>query len=102
MPRIVFFVLALFVLWRLLSAIGKRGSSTGLGADSYSRYHPRQRRRRVGLDDTPTPDHPEELFRCVQCGTYVPDGRVLTGEGDDVFCSESCRHEHRAEGHSDA
>jgi hypothetical protein len=102
MPRIVFFVLALFVLWRLLSAIGKRGSSTGLGADSYSRYHPRQRRRRMGLDDTSPPGRPEELLRCVQCGTYVPDGRALTDEEDDVFCSESCRHEHRAEGHSDA
>ena len=102
MPRIVFFVLALFVLWRLLSAIGKRGSSTGLGADSYSRFHPRQRRRRMDLDDAPPTGRPEELFRCVQCGTYVPDGRALTGEGDDVFCSESCRREHRTEGHSDA
>ena len=66
MPRIVFFVLALFELWRLLSAIGKRCSSAGLGADSYSRYHPRQRRRRMGLDDTSPTEHPEELFRCVQ------------------------------------
>jgi len=102
MSRIVFFVLALFVLWRLLSAMGKRGTSAGLGADSYSRYHPRERRRRMDLEDSSPPDTPEELFRCVQCGTYVPDGRVLIGEEDDVFCSQSCRHEHRAEGHDDA
>lgn len=102
MSRIVFFVLALFVLWRLLSAMGKRGTSSGLGADSYSRYHPRERRRRMDLEDSSPPDTPEELFRCVQCGTYVPDGRVLKGGEDDVFCSRSCRLDHRAEGHEDA
>lgn len=97
MPRIVFFVLALFVLWRLLSALGKRSSSAGMGADSYSRFHPRQRRRRMDLDDQSRPKSAEELFRCVECGTYVPSGRALIGEGDDVFCSQSCRDEYRAE-----
>lgn len=102
MARIVFFVLALFVLWRLLSAMGKRGTSAGLGADSYSRYHPRERRRRMDIEDSSPPDTLEELFRCVQCEIYVPNGRALIGEGDDVFCSQSCRYEHRAEGRDDA
>jgi len=102
MPRVVLIVLALFVLWRLLSAIGKQRSSAGLGADSYSRFHPRERRRRMDLEDASPSVAPEDLFRCVQCGTYVPDRRVLIGEEDDVFCSQSCRHERYDEGHVDA
>ncbi len=97
MSRIVFFVLVLFVLWRVFSALGKRAATGGLGADSYSRFNPRQRRRRLDLDDSPGQDVPEELLRCVQCGTYVPDGRSVAGEGDDVFCSQTCRDAHRNE-----
>jgi hypothetical protein len=95
MTRIVFVVVALFVLWRVLSAIGKRASATGLGADSYSRFHPRQRGRRINLEDRPVQSAPEELLKCRQCGTYVPSGRALKGGGVDVFCSQACRDEHR-------
>lgn len=91
MQRIVFIVLALFVLWRVLRAFGKRAAASGLGADSYSRFNPRQRRRRLDLDDEPRPNSPEELVQCGRCGTYVPAGRALVGEDGDVFCSQSCR-----------
>ena len=91
MPRIVFLVLALFLMWRVVAALGKRRSAGGLGADSYSRFSPRQRRRRRDLDREHEQHAPEELCECRDCGTYVPRGRALPGEGDDVFCSQSCR-----------
>jgi hypothetical protein len=102
MPRIVFFVLLLFVLWRVLSALGKRRSSSGLGADSYSRFHPRQRRRRREMDATERSSKPEELLKCLSCGTYVPSERAIVGEGDHVFCSQSCHDELRAQKQRDA
>jgi len=91
MPRIVFFVFALFLMWRVLSALGKRRSAGGLGADSYSRFSPRQRRRRLDLDNEEEQHPPEELSECRYCGTYVPRGRALPGKGDDVFCTRNCR-----------
>ena len=94
MSRIIFIVLALFVVWRVLSSNGKRRSDGGLGADSFSRFSPRQRRRRLDLDrDLPDPS-PEELIQCSDCGTFVPRGRALLGEGDDVFCNQTCRVNH--------
>jgi hypothetical protein len=91
MSRIVFFVFALFLMWRVLSALGKRRSAGGLGADSYSRFSPRQRRRRMDLDGATEQLPPEELCECLQCGTFVPRGRAISGDGDAVFCSRSCR-----------
>jgi hypothetical protein len=87
MSRIVLAVLALFVVWRLLSALGKRFVSQGLGADSYSRFSPNQRRRRA---ERRSPG-PEELLECSACGTFVPSGRALPGTDHRVFCSAACR-----------
>jgi hypothetical protein len=87
MSRIVVIVLALFVVWRLLSALGKRASSRGLGADSYSRFSPEQRRRRAEQ----RPSGPEELLECAACGTFVPRGRAVPGAGDRLYCSTTCR-----------
>jgi hypothetical protein len=95
MPRIIIFVLALFVMWRVLSSLGKRRASGGLGADSYSRFSPQQRRRRMDLEnDSPNPS-PEELAECAQCGIYVPVGRALFAQRETVFCGERCRQAHR-------
>jgi len=91
MSRIVFFVLALFVIWRVLSAVGKRRASSGLGADAYSRFNPRQRRRRKNLDDVRRQASPEELLQCAGCGVFVPKGRAVLGEGSDVFYCQECR-----------
>jgi hypothetical protein len=87
MSRIVVVVLALFVVWRLLSTMGKRASSRGLGADSYSRFSPEQRRRRAAQHR----GGPEELRECAVCGTFVPRGRALSGPGEAVYCSTTCR-----------
>lgn len=102
MPRIVFFVLALFVMWRVLSSLGKRRASGGLGADSYSRFSPQQRRRRIDLEnDSPDPS-PEELSECAQCGTYVPVGRAVFADAETVFCGERCLRAHRDGGSNEA
>jgi hypothetical protein len=87
MSRIVLVVLALFVVWRLLSALGKRVVSQGLGADSFSRFSPNQRRRRAEQGDP----GPEELLECATCGTFVPTGRALPGADRRVYCSAACR-----------
>ena len=87
MSRIVVVVLALFVLWRLLTAVGKRASSRGFGADSYSRFSPEQRRRRTEQ----RPRGPEELLQCSTCGTFVPKGRALPATDGRVFCGPECR-----------
>jgi hypothetical protein len=97
MSRIVLIVLALFVVWRLLSAVGRKNASSGLGADSYSRFNPRQRRRRLDLEDVQRQVAPEELSQCARCGVFVPQGRAVRGEGSDVFCSQECRDENRNE-----
>lgn len=93
MPRIVFIVLALFVMWRVLCALGKRRVTDGFGADSFSRFSPRERGRRRGLDRDPSADPPEELISCAQCGTYVPRGGALPDESGGAFCSRPCRDE---------
>ncbi len=87
MSRIVVLVLALFVLWRALSAFGKRASSRGLGADSYSRFSPEQRRRRAEQRS----GVPEDLLECASCGTFVPQRRALVAGDGRVFCSPECR-----------
>ena len=94
MQRIVFIVLALFVIWRVLSSLGKRTSAGGLGADSFSRFSPRQRGRRLNLDPDPSITTPEELLQCSGCGTFVPRARALPGEGGDFFCNQRCRGGH--------
>jgi ribosomal protein L32 len=87
MSRIVLFVLVLFVVWRLLSSFGKRASSQGLGADSYSRFSPRKRRQRR-MEHRPGTS--EELVACARCGTYVPRDRALPGPGGSALCGETC------------
>lgn len=91
MQRVLILVLALFVLWRVLRALGKRTADTGLGADSYSRFSPQQRRRRRGAGGDPPGAEPEELVACASCGTFVPRGRALIGDGNEVYCDRGCR-----------
>jgi len=94
MPRIVLIVLALFVLWRLLSAIGRRLSTDGHGADSYSRFSPRARRRRrtdSGAESDERHRPPEALVQCASCGTFVPRGRALPASAGELACSDECR-----------
>jgi hypothetical protein len=98
MSRIVLFVLALFVIWRVLASLGKRAASAGHGADSFSRFSPRRRRRRLDERRTPSGGVAEELLPCSTCGTFVPSGRAVIDDRNGVFCSEHCREQLRGGG----
>ena len=90
MQRIFLIVLALFLVWRVLSAFGKRAAKAGFGADSFSRFSPEQRRRRRERDSAGDGARPEELLECLRCGTYVPGGRAFRDEAGRPFCGEPC------------
>jgi ribosomal protein L32 len=93
LQRILLIVAILFVIWRILSAWGRRLIRDSPGADSYSRFSPfkRSQRRRWHSEANSAP---EELVACARCGTYVPVRRALS-VGDDLrFCGEECREAH--------
>lgn len=91
LQRILFFVVLLLVVWRLLAAWGRRMGQQGHGADSYSRYSPKQRRRRREWSQHQTRQGPEELVECSECGTLVPSGKALLTGTERVFCGPNCR-----------
>jgi hypothetical protein len=93
LQRIVLIILALYALWRILTAWGRRLGREGPGADSYSRFNPDRRRQRTGRRSD-GPSSPEQLVACSQCGTYVPTRRALTVSGGLFFCGEECRNAH--------
>jgi hypothetical protein len=100
LSRILFVVVVLLVVWRLLAAWTARSRRSGLGADSYSRYSPNQRKRRREWARQSRETGPEKLVACSYCGTLVPAGKVL-GSGDDaVYCQDSCRERAAAADHS--
>jgi hypothetical protein len=90
LQRILLIVVILLVIWRIVAAWGKRLVRDGMGADSYSRFSPFERRRRRNWSQRTTTD-PEELVACSSCGTYVPTRRALTSGADGHYCSEECR-----------
>lgn len=91
LQRILLVVLVLFVVWRLLVAIGRRAGRSGHGADSFSRFSAERRRRRREWDAHRQEDRPDELVPCSRCGTYVPSRRALTSGSGAVYCSPGCR-----------
>jgi ribosomal protein L32 len=90
LQRILLIVVILLVIWRILAAWGKRLVRGGMGADSYSRFSPFERRKRRSESATQASE-PEELVACSSCGTYIPLRRALTSGADHRFCSEECR-----------
>lgn len=92
MQRILILVVVLLVVWRILSAFGRRLSEKAPNADSFSRFSPEARRRRQqwsGGENRKV----EELVECSHCGTFVPSGRALAKDGGGAFCSEECRRQ---------
>ena len=92
MQRILLVVVALLVVWRILSVLGKRLSEKAPGADSFSRYSPEARRRRKQWSSEQRGEA-EELIECSSCGTFVPAGRALAGDRGGSFCSDDCRRQ---------
>jgi hypothetical protein len=88
--RILFVVLILFLLWRVVTAWGRRLRRDQPSADSFSRYSAKARERRHRREP-----EPEELVVCDNCGTYVPLRKALTSNNERHFCSEACRRADR-------
>lgn len=88
LQRILIVVLVLYVVWRLLSAAGRRADRVAPGADSYSRFSPEKRRQRR---QQATDAGDERLVECSVCGTLVPAARILTAASGQVLCSDDCR-----------
>jgi hypothetical protein len=100
--RILIGVGVLLVVWRLLAARGRRLDRDSPGADSYSRFSPRKRRRRQDWASSGGAGGPERLVACSVCGTYVPARRALTSESGGPFCGPACREAAvAASGHGD-
>ncbi len=90
LQKILFVVLVLFVVWRLLSARGRRLGTDAPGADSFSRFSPIKRRRRRDWTRERN-EGPERLVSCTHCGVFVPAERALAETSGAVFCSPNCR-----------
>jgi hypothetical protein len=88
MQRIAIVICVLFIVWRVLSAYGKRLRREGAGADDFSRFSARRRDR---LRRMRSMEKERTLIACSVCGTYVPMDRVVNGEEGQVFCGEECR-----------
>jgi len=90
--RILFVVIVLFLVWRVVTAWGRRLRRDQPSADSFSRFSAKSRERRRRGDPVP-----EELVSCDSCGTYVPLHKALASKNGRHFCSEACR---RADGNA--
>ena len=49
-PRILLIVAALYLIWRVLGAVGRRRSAEMAGAEDFSKFSARSRERRSGFD----------------------------------------------------
>ena len=90
LQRVLIVVLVLYVVWRLLSAAGRRADRVAPGADSYSRFSPQKRRqRRESVKGAG--GGAERLVECPVCGTLVPAPRLQTTASGRAVCSDDCR-----------
>ncbi|RLE17853.1 MAG: hypothetical protein DRJ65_22190 [Acidobacteria bacterium] len=88
MQRIIIIVAVLYLLWRVLAAMGRRTVASGKGAEDFSRFNARSRdRRRVAKERQATN---VELMACAHCGTFVPFDRALKSSEGVVCCSREC------------
>ncbi len=88
MRRLLLVVAILYVVWRVLNAMGRRLARRSPGADAFSRFSAAGRRRR---------GEAERLVPCSRCGTLVPASRALTDGSGRPVCGPACREAHRGE-----
>ena len=89
MNRLLLFVIALYVVWRVLTIVGKRLTRRAAGSEDFSRFSARRRGREGEASAsgvTPT----ESLAACSVCGTLVPASRMLQTDGGSPVCGSSC------------
>ena len=88
MQRIIIIVAVLYLLWRVLAAMGRRTVESGKGAEDFSRFNARSRDRRRAAKERKAAN--VELIACQHCGTFVPSDRALKSSEDVVCCSQKC------------
>ncbi len=88
MQRIIIIVAVLYVLWRLVTAIGRRSVASGKGAEDFSRFNARSRDRRRAAKERQAEN--VDLIACAHCGTFIPADRALNSVDDVVCCSRKC------------
>jgi len=88
MQRIVIIVAVLYLLWRVLAAMGRRTVESGKGAEDFSRFNARSRDRRRAAKERQAAN--VELIACSHCGTFVPSDRALKSSIGAVCCSPEC------------
>lgn len=88
MQRIIIFVAVLYVLWRVLAAMGRRSAASGRGAEDFSRFNVRSKDRREAARARHEED--VELIPCAHCQTLVPADRALSLPSGVTCCSRRC------------
>ncbi len=89
MQRIIIIVAVLYVLWRVLTAMGRRTAASGKGAEDFSRFNARSRDRRRAAKERQAEN--VELIACTHCGTFIPSDRSLKSSEGVVCCSRKCQ-----------
>ena len=95
--RIALIVLVLFILWRLLTAVGKRLVRDSAGAEDFSRFSARRRDRRDRFRPKGGTRN-DELVECAGCASWVPSSRASRARDGSAYCSETCKADHAARG----
>ncbi len=80
--RLLVLIVILYVLWRILVAVGNRQRRTAARADDFSRFSARRRDR--------FRDEGETLAPCDRCGVHVPESWLVAGRSGR-YCGEACR-----------
>ncbi len=88
MQRIIIIVALLYVLWRVLAALGRRTAASGKGAEDFSRFNARSRDRRRAAKERQAEN--VELIACAHCGTFIPSDRALKSGVGAVCCGRRC------------
>ena len=86
LTRLLLIVAGLYLVWRVLSSLGRKLQNRGAGAEDFSRFSARRRGRKSEREGAA-----ETLLECAGCGTFVPSSRMLPGHDSRFFCSEVCR-----------
>lgn len=92
MRRFLFFIIILYVVWRILNIVGRRVQRAAPGASRFSRFDRQGRKPSGNRRDTG-----EKLVPCRHCGTLLPASRALPGGDGAVYCSKGCRDSEVAE-----
>jgi len=88
MQRIIIIVAVLYVLWRVLTAMGRRSAASGRGAEDFSRFNVRSKDRRRAAKERQAGN--VELIACAHCQTLVPADRAVSLPSGVVCCSRQC------------